>query len=63
MLNLIYFYGLQLLPKHSVQFTQRKKPVKDKKKQHEVKEPEKPGQESVRKNRENFTRYCHIDVT
>lgn len=53
----------KLLPKHSVPSNRGKKPGKDKKK--EVKEPEKPGQESARKNRENFTRMdkLHMALT
>ncbi|XP_059172077.1 membrane-associated protein Hem-like [Physella acuta] len=55
----------KLLPKHSVTaiLSQRQK-VKDKKEK-KVQEPEKPGQESVRKNRENFTRMdkLHMALT
>ena len=49
-------YKHQLLPKHSaaIILSQRQKP-KDKQSK-KIIEPEKPGQESVRKNRENFTR-------
>ncbi|XP_060594108.1 membrane-associated protein Hem-like isoform X2 [Ruditapes philippinarum] len=56
----------KLLPKHSVQLSQKKKPGKEKKKDKDKdKEPEKPGQESARKNRENFTRMdkLHMALT
>ncbi|KAL4225584.1 Nck-associated protein 1 [Mactra antiquata] len=56
----------KLLPKHSVQFSQKKKPGKEKKKDKDKdKEPEKPGHESARKNRENFTRMdkLHMALT
>lgn len=54
---------LQLLPKHSaasiLQSSNKHKKNKDKKKQVGPEE-EKPGTESVRKNRENFTRYSVV---
>ncbi|XP_052798204.1 membrane-associated protein Hem-like isoform X3 [Mya arenaria] len=55
----------QLLPKHTVQTSQKKKPSKDKKKGGDTKEVVKPGQESARKNRENFTRMdkLHMALT
>ncbi|XP_067656118.1 nck-associated protein 1-like isoform X1 [Haliotis asinina] len=57
----------KLLPKHSaatiLNTVQRKK--NKEKKNREIKEPEKPGQESIRKNRENFTRMdkLHMALT
>lgn len=52
----------QLLPKHSaasiLQSSNKHKKKQDKKKQVGPEE-EKPGTESVRKNRENFTRYMY----
>merc|ERR1719239_762535 len=55
----------KLLPKHSaaIILSQRQKP-KDKQSK-KIIEPEKPGQESVRKNRENFTRMdkLHMALT
>ena len=50
----------QLLPKHSaaIILSQRHR-VKEKKDKKYV-EPEKPGKESERKNRENFTRQAHF---
>lgn len=57
------FFFLQLLPKHSaasiLQSSNKHKKNKDKKKQVGPEE-EKPGTESVRKNRENFTRYSVV---
>ncbi|KAK6192637.1 hypothetical protein SNE40_004076 [Patella caerulea] len=56
----------KLLPKHSaatILNTVQRKKNKDKKKT--IQEPEKPGQESIRKNRENFTRMdkLHMALT
>ena len=47
---------LQLLPKHSVQVGSQKKKTKKEKRAPVQEEEEKPGKESMRKNRENFTR-------